>query len=176
MLITWPLHCKHKMSRSVTLYSIAHRCWMAWEKNYRAGRVSLCMGIICYYLPFVHLNGESTYEVFTSKQTHKRWPILLLLSQMYMSYSLFALKNYFMIGWGVLSGLVATQAHSTNQLSSSSYSCPPDPGLYRVRHVIIHDTLQGHCSAFAAMVRDPSNASRPWSLWLGNTPPLPRIS
>ena len=93
-------------------------------------------------------------------------------------------KKIFVLGQGVQISIMPVghrpkrrylSTHSTNQLSSSSYSCPPDPGLYRVRHDIIHNTLQGHCSAFAAMVRDPSNGSRPWSLWL-DIPPPPRDS
>ena len=51
----WPLHYGHNMSRSVTMYSIAHRCWVAWEKDDRIRRASLCIGIIRNCWPFVHL-------------------------------------------------------------------------------------------------------------------------
>ena len=54
----WPLHYGHNMSRSVTMYSIAHRCWVAWEKDDRSRRASLCICIILYIRncwPFVHL-------------------------------------------------------------------------------------------------------------------------
>jgi len=65
----WPLHYGHNMSRSVTMYSIAHRCWVAWEKDDRTRRASLCIGIIRNCWPFVH---RQLYKVFTSKQTNKQ--------------------------------------------------------------------------------------------------------
>ena len=67
------LHYDHNMSRSFTTHSIAHRCWVTWEKDDRVRRTSLCIGNCCQ---FVNIKCQKLvirdFHLQTNKQTNKQ--------------------------------------------------------------------------------------------------------